>query len=131
MTSGDERLKILALVEQNKITPEEGIRLLQALDRTDVHKNTPSVPPRPPAAGSAARWLRVCITDMSSGKVRVNIRLPVTVLNTGMRIGARFSTDISQLEMGQIMDAIQSGETGKILDVFNDEDGEHIVISLE
>lgn len=131
MTSGEERLKILALVEQNKITAEEGIRLLQALDRAAAQRSTSTEPPRPPAAGSPARWLRVCITDLSSGKVRVNIRLPVTVLNTGMRIGARFSTDIGQLEMDQVMDAIQSGETGKILDVFNDEDGEHIVISLE
>mgnify|MGYP000218162123 CR=1 FL=1 len=33
MASSEERLKILKLIEENKITPEEGIRLLQALEK--------------------------------------------------------------------------------------------------
>ncbi|MFN7035898.1 MAG: SHOCT-like domain-containing protein [Bellilinea sp.] len=127
--SSEERLKILKLIEENKITPEEGIRLLQALEKITpvAEKKTASAEgmrPRP-------RWLRVRITDLRSGKVRVNIRLPVTVLSTGMKLGARFSPEIGEVEMGQIMDAIQSGEIGQIVDVYDEEDQEHIEVGLE
>jgi DNA-directed RNA polymerase sigma subunit (sigma70/sigma32) len=124
MTIAEERLKILNLIQAGKITPEEGLRLLEALEQPDAAR------PVQPATG-AARWLRVMITDLISGKTRVNVRLPVTVLNTGIKMGARFSTDIGQMEMGQIMDAVRSGSIGKILDVIDDEDNEHIQIYLE
>ncbi|MFZ6018539.1 MAG: SHOCT-like domain-containing protein [Chloroflexota bacterium] len=132
--SSEERLKILKLIEENKITPEEGIRLLQALEKSSAlaEKKGP-LPPPPPGEGMRPRprWLRVRITDLRSGKVRVNIRLPVTVLNTGMKLGARFSPEIGEIEMGQIMDAIQSGEIGQIVDIYDEEDQEHIEVGLE
>jgi hypothetical protein len=124
MALSEERLKILNMIQAGKLTPEEGLRLLEALEKPAAAE------PLQPATG-AARWLRVQITDMISGKTRVNVRLPVTVLNTGIKMGARFSTDIGQVEMGQIMDAIRSGAIGKILDVIDDEDSEHIQIFLE
>lgn len=129
MSTSEERLKILRLIEEKKIMPEEGIRLLQALDKFPpaAEKKTSA----PPLGEPRPRWLRVRITDLRSGKIRVNIRLPVTVLNTGMRLGARFSPEIRQVDMGQIMDAIQSGETGQIMDIYNEEDQEHVEIRLE
>ncbi len=129
MSTSEERLKILKLIEEKKITPEEGIRLLQTLDKFQPPVEKKPTPP--PVGEQRPRWLRVRITDLRSGKTRVNIRLPVTVLNTGMKLGARFSPEIGQMEMGQIMDAIQSGETGQIMDIYNEEEQEHIEIRLE
>jgi len=133
MASSEERLKILKLIEENKITPEEGIRLLQALESSTLTEKKSPPPPPPPGAATRPRprWLRVRITDLRSGKVRVNIRLPVTVLNTGMKLGARFSPELGEVEMGQIMDAIQSGEIGQIVDIYDEEDQEHIEVGLE
>jgi hypothetical protein len=59
------------------------------------------------------------------------VRLPVTVLNVGVKIGARFSPELGQEQMGEILDAIQAGEFGQVLDVYNDEDSEHIEVLLE
>lgn len=132
MAASEERMKILTLVEQGKITPEEGVRLIQALERAQA---APVAPTR--SAGRAVpstptpRWLRVCVTDMQHDKVRVNIRLPVTVLNTGMKLGARFSPEIGQVEMEQILEAIRSGTTGPVVDVVDDDDHEHVEIFLE
>ncbi len=124
MASSDERLKILTLIQQGKLSPEEGLRLLDALNKPAGVKSTP------PAAGTA-RWMRVLITDTVSGKTRVNVRLPVTMLNTGIKMGARFSTDLGQQEMDHIKEAIRSGATGKVLDVIDEEDSEHIEVMLE
>jgi hypothetical protein len=124
MAGSEERVKILNMIQEGKLTPEDGLRLLEALDKP------PAAKPFPPITGQA-RWLRVHITDVNTGKTRVNVRLPVTVLNTGIKMGARFSTEIGQMEMNQVMEAIRNGEIGKILDIIDDEDGEHIQILLE
>jgi len=127
----EERLKILNLVREGKITPQEGIRLLEALEKSEPAQ--PAVPTMThvPSSPGSPRWLRVRVTDMSTGKVRVNVRLPVTVLNAGVKLGARFSPDLNQDQMGEIFNAIQAGEVGQILDVYDEEDKEHIEVLLE
>lgn len=134
MVTSEERLKILNLVQQGKITPQEGIRLLEALDKSRASQPsfpTPQPPQPPNLVPGGPRWLRVRVTDTASGKVRVNVRLPVTVLNAGVKLGARFSPDIKQEQMGEILDAIRAGEVGQVVDVYNDEDGEHVEVLLE
>jgi len=134
VVTAEERLKILNLVQQGKITPQEGIRLLEALDKSRAPQTNFPIPqpPPPPFFGSGGpRWLRVRVTDTASGKVRVNVRLPVTVLNAGVKMGARFSPEIKQEQMGEILDAIRAGEVGQVVDVYNDEDGEHVEVLLE
>lgn len=134
MVTSEERLKILNLVQQGKITPQEGIRLLEALDKSRASQPsfpTPQPPQPPNLVPGGPRWLRVRVTDTASGKVRVNVRLPVTVLNAGVKLGVRFSPDIKQEQMGEILDAIRAGEVGQVVDVYNDEDGEHVEVLLE
>lgn len=134
MVTSEERLKILNLVQQGKITPQEGIRLLEALDKSRQPQPgfpTPQPPPPPIFGSGGPRWLRVRVTDTASGKVRVNVRLPVTVLSAGVKMGARFSPEIKQEQMGEILDAIRAGEVGQVVDVYNDEDGEHVEVLLE
>lgn len=127
MVTSEERLKILNLVQQGKITPQEGIRLLEALDKSRPPQ--PSFPP--PFSSGGPRWLRVRITDTATGKTRVNVRLPVTVLNAGVKMGARFSPELGREQMSEILNAIRAGEVGQVLDVYNDEDGEHVEVLLE
>lgn len=134
MVTSEERLKILTLVEEGKITPQEGIRLLEALTKNLPPRPPlihPVIPPPPPLAPGGPRWLRVRVTDTSSGKIRVNVRLPVTVLNAGVKMGAKFSPEFGAEQMDEILDAIREGEVGQILDIYNDGDKEHVEVMLE
>lgn len=134
MVTSEERLKILNLVQDGKITPQEGIRLLEALAKTPAPRGAPPSPtivPPPPMAPGGPRWLRVRVTDTATGKTRVNVRLPVTLLNAGAKMGARFSPELGQEQMDEIMNAIKAGEVGQILDIYDDEDKEHVEVLLE
>lgn len=82
-------------------------------------------------APGGPRWLRVRVTDTSTGKTRVNVRLPVTVLNAGVKMGAKFSPELGTEQMSEILNAIRDGEVGQILDVYNDGDQEHVEVLLE
>lgn len=132
MVTADERLKILRMIQDGKITPEEGIRLIEAMEVSEKRPR-PETPPEAFAAppGRQARYLCVCVTDTDSGKVRVNVRMPINVVNAGLKMGARFSPEIEGLNTEQLMEFVRSGETGKILDVFDDEDGEHVEVYIE
>jgi hypothetical protein len=131
MATSEERLRILRMIQEGKISAAEGLKLLEALGQA-----SPVPPPQPvessPAASSkGARWFRVRVTDTNTGKVRVNIRLPVSVITTGFKLGARFSPQVEGMDMGLLMDAIRSGETGQIVDVQDEKDGEHVEVFLE
>jgi hypothetical protein len=83
------------------------------------------------AQTQAPRWIRVLVTDTDTGKARVNVRLPVNLVNTGIKMGAHLSSEIDVLDMQQINDFIKRGVTGQVLDVFDDEDSERVEIFLE
>ena len=131
MVSTEERMRILMMIQEGKISAGEGARLIEALD--DLSQPTPP-PPQPPRGYEGVkkpRYLRVLITDTDTGKARVNVRLPVSLINSGMRMGARFAPEIEGLDMEDLNAWMNSGEVGQIVDIFDEEDGEHIEVFLE
>jgi hypothetical protein len=128
MATSEERLKILKMIQEGKITAEDGMRLIDALDSSQS-----SAERRPAKNGGAVgtHWLRVRVTDLSTGKSKVNVRLPVNLVNAGMKMGARFSPEVNGLDMTQVMQRIDAGETGKIVDVVDDQEGEHVEVFIE
>jgi hypothetical protein len=133
MASVEERMKILKMIQEGKISAEQGVQLLDALDAGSQQRKpgipTPPVPPT--SGGRGSHWFRVLVTDTNTGKTRVNVRLPVGLVSAGMKMGARFSPQVEGLDPEQLMEFLNSGETGKIIDVVDDEDGEHVEVFIE
>ena len=130
MPTSEERLRVLQLIQDGKISAEEGIRLLESLE-TAAQAGGSKPGGEPVAPGRGARWFRVRVTDTGSGKTRVNVRLPVNVLSAGMKMGARFSPEVEGLDMDQLMSLINAGVTGQVLDVMDEQDGERVEVILE
>jgi hypothetical protein len=59
------------------------------------------------------------------------VRLPVNLITAGVKMGARFSPEVEGLDVEQLMILIKAGEIGKIVDVFDEKDGEHVEVFLE
>jgi len=132
MASTEERMRILMMIQEGKISAAEGARLIEALE--DISdKPTPSSPTSAAGitSGKKPRYLRVLVTDTDTGKARVNVRLPVSLINSGMRMGARFAPEIEGLDMEDLNAWMNSGEVGQIVDIFDEEDGEHVEVFLE
>lgn len=133
MATADERIKILQMVQEGKISAEEAAELLEALDegvRTDL-VGSASVPAEGAVVGRKPRWFRVRVTDTDSGKPRVNVRLPLSMVSIGLKMGSRFSPEIEGLDASELMRLIESGEVGQIVDVQDANDGEHVEVFLE
>ena len=121
MTTTEERLKILKMVEEGKITAEEAAKLLKAL----------STPRRKSPTAGTARWLRVRVTDTRSGKVKALVQIPFSLVEAGLKIGAHFAPEIEGIDMSMVTEALRVGQTGKLVDVIDEEDGEHVEIFVE
>lgn len=128
MASSEERIRILKMIEDGVISAEDGIRLLDSIGQSEKKEKEYKASED---SGRTARFFRVRVTDTKSGKARINVRLPVSVLSAGMKMGARFSTEIQGLDPTELMQFIREGTIGKIVDVYDDNDGEHVEVFLE
>jgi hypothetical protein len=126
MASSEERMKILKMIEEGKLSAEEGTKLLAAL-------STPRLPtpPRPPGMPGSPRWLRIRVTDVRTGRSKASVQIPLALVDAGLKIGAHFAPEVEGVDMTNVMEALRSGVTGKIIDVTDDEDGEHVEIYVE
>ncbi len=125
MASTEERMKILRMIDEGKLTAEEGARLLAALSDSSKGAKRPFV--RGP--GGATRMLRVRVTDIRTGKAKATVNLPIGLVDAGLKIASQYVPDIS---FEEIAEAINSGTVeGKIVDVIDEEDGDHVEIYIE
>ena len=128
MANSEERMKILKMIEEGKISADEGSKLLAAL--SDSRRGVPA-PPRPSGAGGSARWLRIRVTDVRTGRSKASVQIPLALVDAGMKIGAHFAPEVEGVDMSNVMDSIRMGVTGKIIDVVDEVDGEHVEIFVE
>jgi hypothetical protein len=123
----EERMQILKMVAEGKITAEEGAKLLAALEPERKKRDTsPSAD-----APSEPRWFRVRVTDLETGKNKVSVNLPMSLVDVGTRMGARFAPDLEGIKFADIIDQIKSGAQGKIIEVEDAEGHERVEIYVE
>jgi DUF4097 and DUF4098 domain-containing protein YvlB len=125
MASTEERMKILKMINEGKITAEEGSKLLKSLGGSEKPKKVKG------KIGSS-QWLRVRVTDMAKGKTKVNVNLPLKLLDAGLNIASQFAPEMEdQQMMDAVKEALHENMQGKIVDVIDEEDQEQIEIFIE
>ena len=129
MATPEERMQILKMIEAKQITAEEGAKLLNALGEKDRGNGAPGPKPSPSTTG---RWFRVRVTDLKTGRRKVNVNIPLGLVDVGLKMGAKFApAGVEGLDMNQILAAVRAGGQGKVVDVEDEEDGEHVEVFIE
>jgi hypothetical protein len=125
-----ERMRILELLEQGKITAAEAADLLSALDQRGRERDrrergrvgfSESPPPRPHA-------FRVRVTD-TAGRRHADFSIPIGMVGLGIGLGRRFRMGGGP-PIDVIREAIRTGRRGTIFDVSGN-DGERVEIIIE
>ncbi len=127
MATAEERMQILKMIEEGKISAAEGAELLRALSKEKGSQTATE----PLKGASNPRWFRVRVTDMNSGRNKVNVNIPFGLVNVGLKMGARFAPEMEGVDFDELMEAVRSGKQGKVLDVTDDEGGERVEIFVE
>lgn len=127
MAESEERMRILKMLEEHKITAEDAAKLLAAIGEG----GGTAANQRQGRGGQAGKWLRIRVTDIATGRSKASVQIPLGLLDAGMKIGAHFAPEVEGVDMSNVLQAVHSGVTGKIIDVTDDKDGEHVEIFVE
>ncbi len=117
----DEQDRVLKLLEEKKITADEAAKLLDAIKGSV-------------GGDKRNRFLKVRVFPKGSDRPKVNVTLPIGLVKWGMNFipaEAKAKIEEQEIDMKMIMDALEKGITGKIVDVDEDEHGNHVEIWLE
>jgi hypothetical protein len=125
IVTSDERMKILDMIRDGKLSVEDGAKLLSALEDRPEHRRAPE-----PRWGSG-QMFRVRVSDPDTGKVKVTANLPMSLVDAGLNAASNFSVGVDSVSMDDIREVFRSGMTGKIIDVMDEEDNEHVEIFIE
>lgn len=126
MSSSNDRTEILKLVETGKLSATEGIQLLNSLDRA------PSIAPPPQKSVSTkGRWLRIRVTNLTTQAPKVNVNLPLGLVSAGLRIGQRYAPELRNVDWDQVLEEVQNGANGKLVEVEDQEDNERVEIFVD
>jgi len=125
----EEIKKVLEMLEEKKITSEEAAELLEAL--RESKKVEEEIPP-----AKRKRFLKIHVTK--GDKPQVNVTLPFGLINWGLNIASKMgknTVDIGgeeiPIDMDELNKAMNDPEfIGKIVDVVDEEKGEHVEIEI-
>lgn len=123
--------KILRLVSEGVLTPEEANEILSATDGagTGASRQAPPAPPTPPTPPTTpeqggSRHLRIEVSE--GGRRVVNLRVPINIAGWASAILPGLSDDDSN----RIRSAVAAGIRGPIVDIGTD-DGDRVLIVSE
>ena len=121
MASSAERMTILRMIEQGKISAEEGARLLSASGQLprDREQCTPN-------AFDTSRQIQVRVSDLGSNRQKVNVNLPVALL----QIAWRWLPASTKAQFEQVQAAINAGASGRLVEVVDQDSGVRVEISV-
>ena len=135
-----ETLRVLEMVQKGQITAEQAAELLDALEaprEAEVERSR------------AGRRFRVIVSDKTTGRTKVNVSIPMDLVEMGARMGLSLQMKsagrdgvqmgvsrgqgITGVDLEQIMDAIRKGADGKIFeaDVEDDRHAQHVIVFVE
>lgn len=119
-------MQILTMVQDGKITVEEGVKLLEALeDNREIRNDT---------SKAQAKWFKIKVIDQDNFE-KVNVKLPISLISVGTKLASKFSPELSKTglndeDMKEILHIVESGEIGKIVEI-DTENGEKVEIVIE
>ena len=130
------RKEILELLAKGKISADEAADLLtnpQPEDPVDlkVKIQTFDEPTMPKGDGKSPSWLHVRVKDLKSGRNKVTVNIPIGMMKFGLQIGRKFSPELDQIDWNELTGAMQGMESGVLVDVQDEEDGEHVQVYVD
>jgi len=126
----EEIKKVLEMLKEGKINDEEAAELLEALREAKKEEETT------PLSTKKKRFLKIRVTK--GDKPQVNVTIPFSLVNWGLNLASKLGKNTINIEgkeipidMDELNKAMNDPEfTGKIVDVVEEEKGEHVEIEI-
>ncbi len=125
----DERNRILGMVEAGQISAAQAAQLLDALVMQQSQTNQRIER----TEQLQSHTIRIWITDMTTRrqKIKLTATLPVYLLSVSLRMISRLAPHLDNNTIQHILETIERGNTGRVLDVQDLEEGKRLEIFVE
>ena len=155
MTEGSqERQRILNMIADGTISAADGVRLLGSLRPGGAPADTDEALPTEPTVTTASeeatreataaepttavtpaptprgKWLSIRVTDLTSGRQRVNVNVPLGVVSWGLRMGDRYGARLP-FAVEELEAALADSADHRLIDVEDYDGGQRVEITIQ
>jgi len=122
----EEKLKILKMLEEKKISSVEAMELLESLSRLEEKEGR--------AAKIGGRFLKIRVYESGAAEAKVNVNIPIAWSKfmapfIEQKIAQKLREKGYEMDVEKIREALEVGEIGKIVDI--NDNGNKVEISIE
>lgn len=126
----DERNRILRMVQAGEVSADEAGQLLDALAAAEPELERDRSIER---SRSRSRTLRIRVSGLNpkQQKMQMSATMPVSLIRISLRLGARLIPQLSNSALEDLLRSIESGASGRLLDLQDLEEGQRVEIFAE
>ncbi len=120
----EEKMRVLEMIQEGKITAAEGASLLEALG-----DEKPGSEPQ-----TRGRTVKVRVTEKSTGAVKVNLAVPVGIvrfLKDMIPPSERAKLEDHGVDLEAVFANLDAGAPGKLVDIDDEHEGHLVEIWIE
>ncbi len=125
-----ERLQVLRMIDEGKITAEEGFQLLQALEPVK-EELAHTHPTSRSFAMLRGKLVRLQVVALDSGRSKATVAVPLRLLEAGLRVATHYVPGLKDLDPDNLMDALAEGAEGRIIEVVDEENRIRVEVLIE
>lgn len=122
------RADILDQLSSGQISAEEAAVLLRGGQPSAA---SDAAPRAQATTNFGNRRMRIRVSNLDTGRDRVNVNVPLTLIEAGLKLGARYEPQIAGIDIAEVLGQIEAGTQGKLMEVENWEGGERVEIFIE
>jgi hypothetical protein len=122
MNTNVNRVEILKQVEAGQLSAADAAAQLASPRKPALSLTKPDGKPR---------WLHVRVTDLDTGRPKVMVNLPMSLVQAGLSIGSHFAPELDGLDWQTIAEALNSETDGQLVEVEDVEDGQRVQVYVD
>ena len=119
MDGNVNRIEVLKMVEAGQLSAADAAARLTAPARPVVAASGPT---------GLMRSLHVRVTNLDTGRHKVTVNLPMSLVQVGLSFGSRFAPELDGLDWQAIVDALNDETAGRLIEVEDLEKGERVEV---
>jgi hypothetical protein len=122
----EEKKQILEMLTSGKITQDQALELLAALEEGEETIKKPS---------TEKKFLRIRVQDGHGDGDKVNVNIPLGLVKVGLKLASKYADDedlkaLDNIDFDEVLEMIEQGAEGKLVEV-DTKDGEKVEIIVE
>ena len=134
MGLSEEKMKILKMLEEGKISSEDAAKLIEALEKSESREQGEEKKAETEKSLDTGTSLKIKVTDIDTGKVKVNLTIPMKLAHFAKNLvpsSEKYKLEQHGINLDELFSTLGTGKIGKILEVEDEIDRQRVEIWIE